>query len=517
MLEKLKVFWARVKFIWSNLKVWQRVTIISVGILIMLSLLFVVIWASRPDYVPLFTNLTVEDQAAIVEKLKEFNVPYKIDPEYNAILVPASTVYETRLKLVAEGLPKGKNIGFELFDKTKFGMTDFQEQVAYLRALEGELARTIEGMEIVESAKVNIVIPSEKLFLEEQQPATASVLVKLTPGAKITPDQVKAIINLVSKSVEGLQPENVVVVDTLGTVLSDMVMDDFFIKGPNNQITTVQKELERKQELELEKKLKVMLDRIYGPGKSIVRVKVELDFDKMKLKREEYIPGPKGKGIPRSQQTIEETYKGKGAPPGGAPGTETNIPGYNLVTEGETQIDYARTEEITNYEISKEEKEIVATPGDIKRLSVSVIIDGVLSQDVLENLRQVVAAAVGYNPKRGDQIVVQAIKFSTEWADKLREELEAERRRKLIAIIASIIAFIIFLLSYLLYRWYKSRKAKEEEEIIPEVPTLEELLSRPELLAEKGELSLLEEQLRVYASKNPEEIAKLVRNWLTEE
>jgi len=501
--------------LWQGMSRWQRLSLLGMFLLVLSTLVLVAFYATRPDFVPLFSNLRLEDQAAIVSKLKEMGVPYRVDSQFNAVLVPSSQVHEVRISLAAEGLPKGGHVGFELFDATRMGMTDFQEQVAYLRALEGELSRTIEAMEIVDRAKVNLVVPKQRLFREDQESPSASVLLKLVPGGKIKPEQVRAIMNLVARSVEGLRPEDVVVVDTLGNLLSEMATDQFLLRG-EEQVTTVQKELEQRYELELERKIRAMLERIYGPGRSVVKARVELDFGKLRVRREEFIPGPRGTGVPRSQQVVEETFKGTGVPPGGVPGTETNIPGYGLVTRGEGQSEYAKTEEITNYEISREEREFQNSPGEVKRISVSVIVDGQLSQEELNGLREAVAAAAGFNPNRGDQVVVQSFRFSTEWAAQMEEALAAEARRKLIAAAVGLLAFVLLAGGYLAYRMYAARRRKLEEVKAPQ-PTLEDLLAHPELMAEKGELYVLEQQIKAYASNHPEEIAKLVKNWMTEE
>ena len=165
------------------------------------------------NYEPLYAGLEVEDQAAIVDYLKENNLPYRLDPKASAILMPGNAVYETRLTLAQMGLPKGGTTGFEIFDDSKMGMSEFQQRIAYMRAIEGELARTISQMAQIENARVSVVIPEQRLFLEQQKPSTASVLLRLRQGATLGPTQVKSIIHLVAHSVDGLEPDSVTVVD----------------------------------------------------------------------------------------------------------------------------------------------------------------------------------------------------------------------------------------------------------------------------------------------------------------
>lgn len=197
--------------------------------LVFLALLATALLTGRESFEPLFSGLEINDEASIVSYLKENKIPYKLDPAAGAILLPKNQVYEVRLELAKEGLPKGGVKGYEIFDDSKMGMSEFQQKIAYVRALEGELARTIAQVDAVEYARVNVVLPQPRLFLEEQQSATASILVRIKEGTTINPEQIKAIVHLVSHSVEGLQPDDVSVVDTDGNVLSDLIDDDMFV------------------------------------------------------------------------------------------------------------------------------------------------------------------------------------------------------------------------------------------------------------------------------------------------
>ena len=282
-MDWFRRFSARLGLFWSSLKPWQKLSIVGASILVVSALVLAVYWAGKPSYEPLFTALEVEDQSAIVAYLRENRIDYKLDPAANAILVPRDIVYETRLSLAQGGLPKGGSVGYEIFDTTKMGLSEFQQKITYIRALEGELERTIRQIDAVDYAKVNIVIPEQRLFLEQQQPSTASVLVRLKTGMQIGPDQVKSIVHLVSHGVQGLLPENITVVDTTGKVLSDLLDQDLLIYGQGGDgrtVSSVQRELERQQERELENKVRVMLERVFGPGRVVVRIKVDLDFDR---------------------------------------------------------------------------------------------------------------------------------------------------------------------------------------------------------------------------------------------
>ena len=516
-------FSARLGLFWSSLKPWQKLSIVGASILVVSALVLAVYWAGKPSYEPLFTALEVEDQSAIVAYLRENRIDYKLDPAANAILVPRDIVYETRLSLAQGGLPKGGSVGYEIFDTTKMGLSEFQQKITYIRALEGELERTIRQIDAVDYAKVNIVIPEQRLFLEQQQPSTASVLVRLKTGMQIGPDQVKSIVHLVSHGVQGLLPENITVVDTSGKVLSDLLDQDLLIYGQGGDgrtVSSVQRELERQQERELENKVRIMLERVFGPGRVVVRIKVDLDFDRRTSSSREYIPGETGRGVLRSQQNMEETYTGTGGPIGGAPGTTTNIPGYAIAQQQGTASEYNKTETTNNYEITTRETQQVVTPGTIRRLSASVLVDGELEQERLTELRALVAPALGVDAGRGDQLVIQSMKFSTTFADSLAEQLQAQQRMQLLfALVAAAVLLLAAALAGVLWmRKRRSRKAAlPPAEERKRIPSIQELLSSPELLEAQGELAVLEEQLRAYARSKPEEIANRSQDWLADE
>ncbi len=515
--EKLALFW-------SSLLKWQKFTLVGVTGAVFLGMVAVVALSGRESWEPLFSGLEIRDEASIAAYLKENKIPYKLDPAANAILLPKDRVYEVRLELAREGLPKGGVKGYEIFDDSKMGMSEFQQKIAYVRALEGELARTVVQIDAVEYARINIVLPQPQLFLEQQQPATASVLIRLKKGTSINPEQIKAIVHLVSHSVEGLVPDDVSVVDTDGNVLSDMLEDDMFIytDGTRRTVSSVQRELERQQEREMERKVRAMLERVFGPGSVVVRIKVDLDLDKKRNASKQFIPGPTGKGVIRSQQNMEESYVGTGGPAGGAPGTTTNIPGYAIATDGAGSGEYNKAETTTNYEITTHESESVETPGSVRRLTASVLVDGDLTEQQLEDIRALVAPAVGFSAERGDQIAIQSMKFSTTLADRMAEQLAAEQRQRMIVILA-VLTILLVLLGIGSFLWYQKRRkqrlldAARRTDDAKKVPSLQDLLMSPGMLEGQGEMAVLEEQIRNYALNNPEEFAAFIREWIVED
>ena len=522
-METLKRWFASFLNFWASLKLWQRISIILAIVIVFGALIALIFMTGRTSYEPLYAGLEVEDQAAIVDYLRENNISYRLDPKSNAILMPGNAVYETRLTLAQMGLPKGGTTGFEIFDDSKMGMSEFQQRVAYTRAIEGELARTISQMAQVENARVSVVIPEQRLFLEQQKPSTASVLLRLRPGATIGPTQVKSIIHLVAHSVDGLQPDAVTVVDTQGRILSDMISDSMIMYNPDgsNSVASVQRELERQHERELENKVRIMLEQVFGPGTAVVRVKVDLDFDKRTSSFVEYTPNPEtGVGVPRSNERQEESYTGQGNPVNGNPGTTTNIPGY-AINSSTVNSEYNRSNSTTNYEITTRKGDQIVTPGGVRRLTASVLIDDKgenLSEERLDSLREVISSAIGFNAQRGDSLVVRSMRFSTAFADAMAEQMQQERRWRIIS--GSIAAFIVLLLLLIGIFWWmrikKQRLAVQEIEAEgKKVPTIQEMLTSPDLLAFQGEMAVLEEQLKAYAKSHPEEMATLVNEWLS--
>jgi flagellar M-ring protein FliF len=480
--------------------------------------------AGRTGYDPLFSGLVARDQEAVITYLKEEGIQYRTDSSANAILVPTANVYEARIALAAKGIPTGGVVGFERFDQAKMGQTSFQEKVGYYRALEGELSRTIREMNSVVSARVSIVVPESRLFLEQQQPSTAAVLLKLKPGGSFSQDQARAVVHLVSHSVEGLLPENVTLVDADGQIAFDDILDDLLTVQSGNKLMLKQRQFERDYEAELEKKIKDTLEKVYGPGKVKAAVRVELDFDKRQVTRRLVSPLPdKLHGVQQSIQNTEESYSGPAAITGGIPGTTTNIPGY-VVNSGQTNVpaQYDRAETVTNYDNSTQESQEIETQGKIKRLTATVLIDGTLDQRDIDNWRNAVSTAIGADEARGDRLSVMSMPFDTSVADALAARIAEERQNRMILGISS---FAILLLAVIggLVVWLRRRRqlaALQRARGVPETdetPSLRELLENPDLMTSQGELSVLEEQLRNYAMNNPEELANLIKNWVVDD
>ena len=409
----------------------QRMLIPALVVALLLALGFLFFVQGQEDYGVLFTNLSPEDAGGIVTKLKAKKIPYHLEGNGTAILVPKSEMYELRLTLASEGFPKGGGVGFEIFDRQELGVTDFVQHLNYQRALQGELARTIAGMPEVLEARVHIVAPKESLFLEDQKEPTASVALKLRPGRTLSPGQVESIVNLVASAVAGLHPTQVTVVDLTGRILSKP-QDRLGLQG----LSAGQLGLQHQVEEDYEHKVQGLFDKILGPGKSFVRVSTDLDFQKIDLHEETFTPN---KELVRSEQkTVEQTNRGleggnpearfnlnqgtitppppgKGSPPLTAP-TPPKLPQGGSGSE--------RIAELRNFEINRVIRQVVDSPGKIKRLSLAVVVDGIYqdkgnkfsprSPEEVRQFANLAKKAVGFNAERGDQLEISCVPLAVQ-------------------------------------------------------------------------------------------------------
>lgn len=354
---------------------------------------------AQVEYRVLFSNLSNEDAATIVSRLGEKKIPYRISPSGGAISVPEEKVSELRMEMAAAGLPQGGGVGFEIFDQKTLGATEFEQQLNYRRALQGELARTINGLEEIQSSRVHIALPKESLFTDRQKKPTASVTLRLKPGRTLRPGQIDGIVHLVASSIEGMNPEDVMVVDARGTILSARQND-----GKLSKMTAQQIDFQRNMEKDLAGRIQSMLENVVGQGKAAVRVSAELDFRIMEKTEESYDPEAQ---VVRSTQRNSE--KENAVSPAGA------------VSETPKK---EKLDEIVNYEINKVVSKTVMPVGETKKLSIAVLVDGkyrkndkneeeyqALSKTEIEALEDLVRKSAGFNAQRGDQVVVTNMPF----------------------------------------------------------------------------------------------------------
>lgn len=384
----------------------------------LLAFVVLIVFANRVDYKPLFASLGADDAGVIVKRLKEQKVPYRLASDGTAILVPADKVYELRLSLASEGLPQGGGVGFEIFDRKNFGVTEFVQKINYQRALQGELARTISQLGGVGEARVHLALPEKSLFTDDQKPATASVVVRMKAGGYLRDSEVQGIVHLVAASVEGMDPGQVSVLDSRGKILSRSGPED-----ADGKMTASMLDTQHAYEKNLEERIQSLLDRVVGPGKSVARVTAQLDFKKVEKVEESY--DPKNSAV-RSEQLSSENG-GATTIASGVPGVQTNL-GKGAVAPvngaGASKSDATR-----NYEVNHASTHTVVPVGALAKLSVAILVDGKyvaaagktgatgsaryapLAADEMQKIETLVKSAVGFDPTRGDQVSVENLRF----------------------------------------------------------------------------------------------------------
>ena len=367
--------------------------------------------ANRPDFGILYANLEESDSAEVVAKLQEKHIPYRLAIGGKAIEVPKDKIYELRLAMASEGLSLDGVVGFELFDKDSWNMSRFQQKINYRRALEGELARTIMSVEEVERARIHLVLPDRSPFFraEDSRPK-ASVILKMRRSGRMQPAQVKAIVHLVSASIEGLQPDDVSVIDTEGNLLTGANQQDESVEA----ISSYHLEYKRELENSLEGRVTQMLEKVVGAGNAVVRVSADVDFRKVEQQEELYDPDSM---VVRSEQKRSEKVGGVVA--ARVPGLKANQPGGGGGTGIAQGQPSEKKEQVLNYEINKVVKHMVESPGAIQRLSVAVLVHQKedAEETQLPRLISLVKGAIGFDEKRGDQVQV----VSTPFDKSLRE------------------------------------------------------------------------------------------------
>lgn len=496
-------------------------------------------WSTQTAYVTLYSGLDSSDASKITTELTKQNIPYELGAGGASVRVPEAQLDKLRMTFAAEGLPSGGKVGLELFDGNAFSATDFVQRVNYQRGLQGELARTIETFSAVEHARVHLVMPEHSLFVAEQRPATASVILQLRPGRSLTQEQVGGIAHLVTGAIEGLDKQHVNVVDVSGNVLFDgTAMAE--AGGAGASSTHLQQT--RKYERDVEGEVQSLLNRAVGAGKSAVKVSATLNFDQQETETESYAPNQANQGTPRSSTQVTETYTTNGsASTGAVPGAVANIPGANTSLTGagaeNAATQYQRSENTSNFEMGKTVQRVKQAPGRVNRLSVSLLLDESIPEGQVADLQSAVSAAVGLSTERGDVIAVSRLAFDKTALEQAQTAFASEGAldtyigyaRIALPVVALVVGFVFFRM--LLGAVAKAvpggpavatvgAGAGAGARTLTPVPTTPEIGGRPAvaaLPAPEEARSEVEKHVQTLAQGRPEAVAEVVQAWLREE
>lgn len=545
LLEVLK----NVRNKWSELSKRRKIVFVIIVLAIIVSLITFIVSKTRTKYAVLFSKLDSADATTIMTKLDNDKIAHKEDSTTNTIYVPENQVDKLRLEY-ASTLKNGST-GFELFDNTnnKFGTTDAEFNVEYQRALQGELERTIKGLDSVDDARVTLVMAQDSAFVKDTTPGSASVTIKMKDGQTLSKSQVMAIISLISGSVKNIPKANVQVIDNNMNLLSKGLYNssssaDSSSSGSDSDTSTAEGREKIKSSVEsgLEKKVLDSLESIYGKDKVKVKIDADLNFDSQENDAQTYYEN-KGNAndtknpVIVSQQDQESTNS---EPQNNSGSTIDNNANSNTITNGNGNSTSSSKNVTTNYDVSNEKTKTVKAPGYINRLTVSVVVDGKVSANTQSTLTNVVGNAVGFNQQRGDSISIEGLPFDTtaetnakKALKEMQQEKDAANKRKLyIAVGIGVGILLLAIITAVILIIRKRRQAAEEEdeeELDEDLDNTQNLdvvvgddtkkqktkFAPIDFEGEEDEQSHLESEIKKYASTKPEQVVDIVKAWLS--
>jgi flagellar M-ring protein FliF len=526
MRDRMMGALARARETFSDFTVGQKAVAVIGTAALLIGAVMVFRWVSTPSYAPLYSDLSGSDASAVVDELDSEGVSYKLTNGGSTIMVPKSDVYSTRIALNGKGLPSSDAGGYSLLDNQGLSTSDFQEQTDFKRAMEGELDKTIEAMDGIDTAVVHLALPEKQVFAEQQDPATASVLVATTPGVTLTSEQVQAIVHLVASSVTGLDPKNVTVTDSAGDVLS--AAGDTVDSMANTRSQEVQAFEQQEQNA-----VQSILDRIVGPGNSRVLVTADLDFDKTLTNTTRYFNTPKNVAL-RASEDLEK-YKGSATgTAGGVVGPDGQLDPNATTTTGSAKGNgYLHKQTTSDNAVDTVHEQREAAPGGIKSLHVAVAVDTQSLHGITPNqIQSMIDSGLGINTKRGDQSTVETMPFDTSQAKAAAAALAASQKAAAkSAMMANVktggmalVVVAILVLAWL--RGRKRRKVRDEatQYVVEQIrrrnepPPLPPAPAAAEL--EPGDPAQLRaaarDEIAAMVERQPEEVAQLLRGWLVE-
>jgi flagellar M-ring protein FliF len=560
LLDQIKAFFTRYTL-------QQKLALAGSAALVLVLLWVLVYFVNRVEYQTLYADLDPQEAQGIVQKLQELKVPYELATDGRTVKVASEKIAEVRIQLASQGLPESGRIGFEIFDRTNFGLTNFQEQVNYQRALEGELARSIMTVSEVEAARVHLVLAKESLFQNSDEQTKASVILKLRNGRSLSGSAAQGIVNMIASAVKGLTPEKVVLIDYRGKILSRN-------EGGESGLSAQQLDTRQKFENELSGKIVQILEPVVGQGKIRPQVSIVMNFQQVEETVEQYDPQH---SVVRSQQKQEEHQPRIEQRAGGIPGPR-NAPSPNPAGAVAPAADQAansspndnllKQNETINYEVSKAVRHVVNPVGKIEKVSVAVVIDNRTkvttgndgkeqtaqeprTPEEMKKYRDLVSAAIGFNPERGDQLTVENISFQGE-TELIEKPGFMEKQGPMIMTgLRYMIIPVVFVILYLLFlrpvqktvftNWAPAgapvagrtlprlpggniqtpMTVKQLEAQLNGTPLKDDYAGTPEReflpLPTPSKMDLIRKRVVEQAQTDPETVARLVRVWLADE
>lgn len=528
----------------KNLGPTKRLSVLAVSIIAIAAVSTMLIMVSGRDFAPLFTNIPTDQIASIVAKLNEKNIPYHLKDDGKTIAVPKDLLHSTQMTLMAEiGSPRMGNIGLELFDKQDFGINSYAQRINHQRALQGELMRAINTLTAVRQSKVILALPNKKTFLEEGGSPSASVVVELHQGKELSTDQVRGIRYLVANAVESMDPDRVTVLDERGKVLT---------REMNGATSGTDELLDLKQKIEsdMENRIETILSKVVGHSKVVAKVDASLQH--RVISSVEELVDPEKTAI-RSQQSEEESLDGARVSPTGVPGSRSNLPGAEDAQQVGFKQDVKKEIKTTNFEVPKTVKNIREAAGNLERLSVAVVVDGISqtitkddgttelkwtprSAEEIAKYETLVKNAIGFNSNRGDTVKIENIQFQPEDFSEAERLLTNLERRKLLhalfkwALLGFSLALFFFIVVRPFMQWITDSFQDTVDEMLPRtIEELEELQSVDSTLPgmssalpvlqesidpEKAESELLKDRILSIMTKDEEKAANAFGMWL---
>lgn len=547
MSELLSQLGSQVREILVGMSASRRIAVVLFVGVVISSLVGLMMWTGQPEYRVLYAGLSQTDAGVVVTRLREQRIPFQYDEAGGVVKVPAGKIHETRMALAEENLPAGGGLGFEIFDRSSLGVTNFVQKVNFLRALQGELARTISQLRTVESARVHIVMPDKSLFAGDKREPSASVVINLAGGGILPKRQVNSIVHLVARAVEGLDAKNVTIVDTQGNILAGG-QDD----ADSGLLTASQQEFEISLERRLERRIETMLAKVVGSGRAVARVDLDLNMRRVERTREVFDPE---KQVERSVRRVKESNESGLSSSGGVPGVQSNVPESERAENtpnagGRDGRKSSRVSETVNFEIDKTIERTVEPVGEIQRISAAVMVDGTYtgeaasrkfqprSQAEIDNFTQLVSAAIGLKKQRGDTVKIVSVPFSVAARPTGGDEetLMGNQQAfvldmvKLVMGIIGLALIFVFIVRPLM-SWISSLELKsssgsnllgggEENLMLPGAVPMRAIGEYEDQVSKSPEEMEMEKNRQVYeevydyVSDNPDKTADLLRNWV---